>query len=411
MKSLKSGVSALLAGSCLLAGTSLVGCSAAPGTEGDSADELSPSSLNQAVEEEEDDDDNVVAPDRFCKAADRKVQVSFPAQSAWSRVPGVALNWGGVGQDNVEGPTWFNGALYYSNIGPGNASVIWKLVPGTPAVKFLDVDKAGTNGMGVSFQGKLIAGRQLDGSVTSFKWNNPGKKPTTVAGLYNGKPFNAPNDVTIARDGTVYFTDPSWNVPAGVDYKVTRQGGGDFPDWVTDPITGQNTPLRTEGERVYRVDPEGNVTALDITLADGRTNLRNKPNGIMLSLDEKALFVGGAEGAYRFDLSEDGELSNGVRLFPATNELAEAIAGTDGMARDCAGNIYVTVGGPNRLLVFNAQGQSIGEIPAPAGIDYNTNVTFGGDDGKTLFLTNPNWGGPEAAGVWQVRMNVRGYPQ
>jgi gluconolactonase len=394
MKSSRNvSISTLLAGSCLLAGAA-AGCSAAT----EAQDESALDTQNQALEEEEDDDSEVVAPDRFCKARDRKVQVDLGGV-AWSRVPGVALNWGGVGEDNVEGPTWHNGALYYSNIGPGNASVIWKLVPGSAAVKFLDVDKAGTNGMGVSFQGKLIAGRQLDGSVTSFKWNNPGKNPTTIAGLYNGKPFNAPNDVTIARDGTVYFTDPSWNVPAGVDHKATRQGGGDFPDRVT------------EGERVYRVDTEGNITALDTTTADGRTNLRNKPNGIMLSLDEKSLYIGGAEGVYRFSLSEDGELSDGYRLFPPTNEEAEAIAGTDGMARDCAGNVYVTIGNPNRLLVFNAKGQSIGSIPAPPGIDYNTNVTFGGPDGKTLFLTAPNWGGPEAAGVYQTRMNVRGYPQ
>lgn len=406
-------ISKLIWGLGILGAGSVLGCS---GVDAQSSEDSSQATF-KLEEEDEVDDDNVIAPDRFCKARDRNVQVNLSGLS-WTRTPGVLVNWPnmpGDGQNNVEGPTWHNGALYYSNLGPGNAAVMWRLEPGSVATKFIDVAKGGTNGNVVNFQGKLLSARQLDGSITSFKWNNPEKKPKTIAGLYNDRPFNAPNDLTVARDGTIYFTDPLWNVPEGINPQLTRQGGGDFPDRIT------------EGQRVYRVDTEGTVTALDIrttgeVLYDaahpdgppGGANLRNRPNGIMLSLDEKFLIVGGAEGAYRFNLSEDGELSNGQRLFPQTNQQAQAIQGpTDGMARDCAGNIYVTAGGPggNRILVFSARSELLGAIPAPAGVDFNTNVTFGGNDGKTLYVSVPNWGGPEAAGLFEIHMNIAGYPQ
>ncbi len=164
--------------------------------------------------------------------------------------------------------------------------------------------------------------------------------------------------------------------------------------------------IRTAGEVLYDAAHPG---------APGGANLRDKPNGIMLSLDEKFLVVGGAEGVYRFKLSEDGELSDGQRLYPQTNEQAQAIQGpTDGMARDCAGNVCVTVGGGpegNRILVFSPRYELLGAIPAPAGIDWNTNLTFGGADGKTLYVSAPNWGGPVPAGLFEIHMNIAGYPQ
>lgn len=391
MKLRKSSTSYLL---CLLGSTVLAGCGATPGTE--PAYETQSSELTKAKE---------VAPDRFCKAADRKLQLDLSGftTESWQRVPGVKTNWGTRGGDSFEGPTWHNGALYWSNMGDGNVGVIWKMVLGQEAEKFVDVDAGGTNGLAVNFQGKLLAARQLDGSITEFQWNKPEKNPRTIVGKYNGRRFNAPNDLTIARDGTIYFTDPAWNAPFDVDPCLWN-----FDNIPCTIIQGGGFPGTTyEGERVYRVAPGGEAVAIDVGI-----ELKDKPNGIMLGLDETYMIIGGIRGAYRFDLSPDGTLSNERRLFPATEAEALAFeAPTDGFARDCAGNIYLTVSNPNRIKIYNPQTELIGEILSPPGIDFNTNLTFGGNDGKTLFMTVPNWGGEVPAGIYQVRLNVPGYPQ
>lgn len=322
-----------------------------------------------------------------------------------SRLDPVPLAY--VGFNILEGPVWHNGALYYSNIGSRtdgqqvltNQSTVWRWKPDTAPEVWLDDRSAGVNGMAVSGDGHLLAGRQLDGSIVKINPSN--RDLDTLASVYEDKRFNSPNDLAVAADGTIYFTDPNWNTPSNVAPE-TVQGGGQV---------GRTTP----GQRVYRVR-DGVVTALSIT--EQVRALRDKPNGIALSLDDSKLFVGGAQGLWMF------ELRDGWPIKPK-QVLASAV---DGMGRDCAGNLYLTT---SRKLLRRADAQivlvldkdlnEVGFIEVPA-VQIVTNVAFGGVENKTLFITTlgtastdeqPVFCGPDPclpASIFTAELNVPGLP-
>src|SRR5690606_27473374 len=121
--------------------------------------------------------------------------------------------------------------------------------------------------------------------------------------------------------------------------------------------------------RAYRRDPSGALTVID----EG-TNT----NGITLSPDETRLYLshlgfgGGGNNVVVFDVDPSGALSAPQPFIPNL--------GSDGMAIDCAGNLYITSGG---VQIFNPEGEQIGSIDAPGA----ANVAFGGADRQTLFIT------------------------
>lgn len=313
------------------------------------------------------------------------------------------------GFNNIEGPVWHDGALYYSNMGSRisvetgleltNQSTIWRWVPGESPTVWLDDTVAGTNGLAIDSKGNLMVGRQLDGSISFIDWQS--KKVTPIVASYKNKRFNSPNDLTIGFDDTIYFTDPNWNTPSNINVNDI-QGGGD---------PGSTTP----GQRIYRVSPNGDVTAtLATTLVPA---LGDKPNGIMLSLDQTQLVIGGLQGLWVFDLNS-GRLSVPKQLLTTP---------IDGLGKDCSGNIYVTTtreltqrNDGQVVVVLDKNYQEVGQINVP-GIHIVTNVAFGGDDGKTLFvtgLTAPMDGGKPrqcgdatclAAGIYTAKLNVQGF--
>ena len=314
------------------------------------------------------------------------------------------------GYNNIEGPVWHDGALYYSNMGShqpdengfelSNQTTIWRWVVGEEPQIWMEDTVAGTNGLAVDSKGNLVGARQLDGSLSTIDWQS--KQVTPIVTSYEDKRFNSPNDLTISRDDTVYFTDPNWNTPSNIP-SDTIQGGG----W-----PGSMEP----GQRVYRVTTDGKVNATAVT--DLVPALRDKPNGITLSLDEQQLIVGGLRGLWAFDLNA-GEVSNPVQLLDTP---------IDGLGKDCSGNIYITT---TRELPARTDGQvvvvldktyrEVGELNVE-GIHIVTNVAFGGDEGKTLFVTSltaPMDGeklrhcGDKPclkAGIYTAKLNVQGFP-
>jgi gluconolactonase len=123
------------------------------------------------------------------------------------------------------------------------------------------------------------------------------------------------------------------------------------------------------------VAPGGAAEPIAAALAE--PSLITKPNGVLLSADERTLYLGGTNGLFRFRLDTQGAIvgASGERL-PVTDE------GVDGMTRDCAGNLYVATG--NRVLVLDSAATRIGSLTVP----HNpTNVEFGGASGQTLFIT------------------------
>jgi len=344
---------------------------------------------------------------KYCSAGTENLKLDL-TNVTLKREKNIPLSY--QGYNNIEGPVWHEGALYYSNMGShqrdengfelSNQTTIWRWVPGKKPQVWLNDTVAGTNGLAIDSKGNLVATRHLDGSLSYINWQT--KHVTPIVTSYQGKRFNSPNDLTIGFDDTVYFTDPNWNTPSNIDLK-TIQGGG--PPGSMEP-----------GERIYRVTVDGEVNATKAT--DLVPMLGDKPNGIILSLDQKQIIIGGLRGLWAFDL-DAGVFSNPQQLLDTP---------IDGLGKDCNGNIYVTT---TRELSARTDGQAVvildknhnevGELDVE-GIHIVTNIAFGGDDAKTLFvtgLTAPMDGNEIRlcgekpclkAGIYSVKLNVQGFP-
>jgi gluconolactonase len=257
-----------------------------------------------------------------------------------------------------EGPVWKDGALYLSDFVHSGTfpSRIQRFTP--PDRWETVVADSGSNGLALDVEGNLLAATHDRKQVARVSL--PGGERTPLVSTFEGQPFNSPNDLVMAADGSLYFTDP--------DYQRKAAPGGQ-------PLT-----------RVYR-HHAGATTVVE----DG---LRN-PNGIALSPDGGTLYVvgGTAEG----DVLRAYALVDGV---PGPGKDLARISGGDGMAVDCLGNIYVTEHGEQRLRVFSPAGEVLATIRVDANI---TNAAFGGSARRTLFLTG-------AASLWSIELPVAGLP-
>lgn len=271
-------------------------------------------------------------------------------------VPGVPIGDDALtGFSILEGPVWAAGALYVSHFNGATGRIYRVDASGA------SVARAGfeSNGLAIGFDGRLYAGVHGDGTVSSLELAALATAtPTVIAGQYEGRRFNSPNDLAIRSDGNLYFTDPTWQAPSPAPH----------------------TPS------AYRVDPEGNVTRL--------TDLPNMPNGILLSLDEQRLYVGGQGTLRYYTVDPLGAVS-------ATATRVDAISfDSDGLGIDCAGNLYVT--GNDRVTILDPSHAVIGSFAVRGA----TNVAFGGDDGRTLHITA--LGSPPT--LHRARLNVPGLP-
>lgn len=213
-----------------------------------------------------------------------------------------------------------------------------------------------SNGMYFDYDGSLLS--CADGNNELWRINVATKQHTVLTGAFEDKRLNGPNDVWAAPGGNLYFTDPFYK-----------------RDWWkhTEP------PHAVEG--VYLLRPGGQP----VRVADDLV----KPNGIVGTPDGKTLYVADIRGnkTYAYDIQADGTLAN-KRLF--------CELGSDGMTIDCAGNVYLTGRG---VTVFSPAGQQIEHIDVPQ--RWTANITFGGKDNKTLFIT-------ASTAVYTLQMNVCG---
>ena len=213
------------------------------------------------------------------------------------------------------------------------------------------------NGLYFDRNGNLLACADLDNELWLIDMNG---KPTVVVKDYKGKKLNGPNDLWEDPKGGVYFTDPL--------YKRSY--------WTRDPA------MQQDGKHVYYLKP-GYKELIRVTQD------LNTPNGIIGTPDGKRLYVAdlGAKKTYVYDINPDATLSNKT-LFCSM--------GSDGMTIDNEGNIYLTGRG---VTVFNSAGEKIEHIPIDAG--WTANVTFGGKDRHTLFIT-------AQTSLYALRMRVKG---
>jgi gluconolactonase len=208
-----------------------------------------------------------------------------------------------------------------------------------------DTDLA--NGLAVRPDGQIVA-CEMAGYISVF--SSDGEKKTVLANQYNDKRFNAPNDLVLDREGGIYFTDPEFRAPK---------------------------PLPQGKTCVFYVAPDRKVTRLI-------DNLLN-PNGIRLSPDQKTLYVfpSGQPQMVAYPVLAPGRLGKGRKFCTVEpSKDKKGMLGGDGGAVDSKGNVYIATA--RGIQVFSPQGERLGllEVPEPP-----SNMTFGGADFKTLFVT------------------------
>lgn len=176
-----------------------------------------------------------------------------------------------------------------------------------------------------------------------------------LANSYEGKPFDAPNDIALGPDGALYFTDDTLAL-----YRAPGEGFGVMK--ATQPGTG-----------VYRLAPDGHLTLL--------TQIMRQPNGIAFSPDGTLLYVNDtAEHNIQVFDFRNGEISNG-RIFATEPREPGKPGGPDGMKTDQRGDVWVS--GPGGVWVWSPAGQHLGTIQFPHGA---TNFGWGGRGFKTLYV-------------------------
>ncbi len=273
---------------------------------------------------------------------------TLPAQEAGPVVPpGAEVKKLADGFRFTEGPAWDRkGTLYFSDI-PNQTIHTWSEKKGVGVFKKLE---GSANGLWFDKEGNLYVCQPTGRAVIRL---TPEGQQTTIADSYQGKKLNSPNDLWMAPDGGLYFTDPRY---------------------------GQMDDLEQDGFHVYYIPPKGTIRRI---LSDLK-----KPNGVVGTADGKKLYVTdpGANTTYVYDIQKDGSLANRKVAAPA---------GSDGLTLDERGNLYIT---GKTIRIYSPKGQVVGRIEVP---ETASNLTFGGADGKTLFIT-------ARTGLYAVKLNVKG---
>ncbi|WP_433272427.1 SMP-30/gluconolactonase/LRE family protein [Actinosynnema sp. CS-041913] len=268
----------------------------------------------------------------------------------------------------TEGPVWFGDGRYllWSDI-PNNRILKWE--EETKAVSVFRAPANYANGNTRDRQGRLVTaehGRRItrteyDGTIT------------VLIDRFDGKRLNSPNDVVVASDNSIWFTDP----PFGIS--------GNY--------SGDKAPAELPNN-VYRLDPAGKATVVAGDVA--------APNGLCFSPDEKILYVVDSRSTpvsiRAYDVV-DGltKLANGRVFFTC-----EAGESPDGIRCDVDGNLWCAYGavkeGIDGVLVLSPAGKRIGHIALP---ERPANLCFGGRKRNRVFMTT-------GRAVYSLYVNTQG---
>ena len=252
------------------------------------------------------------------------------------------------------------GNIFFTDIA-NNRIHLWHL---SGTLSTFRENTGGSNGLIFDKNGNLLACEGTNRRVVAI---DPQGKVTVLAEKYDNKRLNSPNDMWIDPKGGIYFTDPRY---------------------------GDRSDLEQDGEHVYYLTPDGKSL---IRVVDDLV----RPNGLIGTPNGKLLYIGDhgntwakeknlpGNKTYVYKINPDGSLSD-KKLF--------APVGSDGMTIDSQHNIYLTYQPDSAVMVYNSEGKKIDTIKIP---EVPTNVGFGGEDKRTLYITAIH-------SLYSVRMLVKG---
>ena len=257
-----------------------------------------------------------------------------------------------TGYSFTEGPAVARDGKVYFTDQPNDRIFVWDEKTG------ISLWLEGTNrsnGLYFNAKGQLVSCADLHNELVYFDEN---KKMHVIHGGYNGKLLNAPNDLWIAPNGGIYFSDPYYH------RKWWEEGRGE----------------EQEVRGVYYLSPAGEISRV---IDDYK-----QPNGLIGTPDGKTLYVSDINDKkiWKYDIQPDGSLAN--KTFFAPN-------GSDGMTIDNRGNVYLTSG---KVWVYSPEGELLEEIEVP---ENPSNVCFGGKNRNILFIT-------ARTSVYTLEMKVKG---
>ena len=291
--------------------------------------------------------------------------------------PGTKVEKIADGFSFTEGPVWHpDGYLLFSD---PNTNTIYRYNPknhnvtvyishsGYNGADIGEYGQPGSNGLTIDKEGRLIVAQHGNRRIIRHEKKGP---VTVLADKFKGKRFNSPNDVVLASDGTVYFTDPPYGLP----------------NFYTDKR------IETEWQGIYMI-------------RNGRVQLVSKdlggPNGLAFSPDEKYFYatnwdirdIHNTKTIWRYEVQTDGTLKNGKVFFDFN--LTEDDEALDGLKIDKEGNLYVSA--PGGLWILSGEGKLLGKIVTP---ERPANMAWG-DDRKTLYMT-------AHSSLYKIRVNTGG---
>jgi len=286
----------------------------------------------------------------------------------------------------LEGPACaVDGTVYFTDIVNNR---ILRLVPGARRFEVFRQPSGRANGLLFDPQGRLLIceGNEFgpnDGQRRLTRLNLATGELEVLCDQWQGRRLNAPNDVACTSGGQIYFTDPCYS---------------------------DRATMELDHDSVYRIDPDGRIE-----IAVSQPDIQ-RPNGLHLSPDEQTLYLvdscpvpGGHRRVWSFALDERGRLRDQRLIY----DFAPGRGG-DGMTVDASGLLYVAAGigvprGPHEtadvppgIYLITPTGALRGRIPVPE--DVLTNVTFGGPNLRTLYITAGKtlWTAPAPERGWAV---------
>src|SRR5690348_6848642 len=269
----------------------------------------------------------------------------------------------------IEGPMWKDGKLWFSDVRGDKVRTfdpktkkVTVVLNDSGGVKNAPPDKNfGSNAMITDKDGSILLTRMAIGTIE--RMDDEGHLKPFLSN-YQGKRFNSPNDLVFAKDGALWFTDPSFGLP-GMDKDPKKQ-------------------LKYNAVWRYK---DGKLTPVITDMS--------QPNGIAFSPDEKTLYVSNSLPAMyvrAYDVGADGKLSNPRNLITYPGSAPDV---PDGMKVDSAGNIWTT--GPGGVRIISPQGKVLGQLIVP---EIVANVGFA-EDGKTVYLTG-------STSLYRLHANIPG---